>query len=262
MLGRPVSLAQQVKQHLLDRIAKDALADSEGRLPSEPQLSQELGVSRATVREAMTMLAREGVVIRRQGIGTFVNHNLRELETNIAEVVEFEELIIGQGYQADVRLIRSGIQAAGGMAASLEVDEGAQVLVVEKIFLADETPVIYCLNALPVHLVLPGQRANLTDGAALEEPIYRFLHDNCRQDVLYHISDIGAAVADEALADQLACGPGHPLLCIEEVGFNNEQNPVLYCLEYYRNDMMHFQAVRKTVRPFSWEQPGAGRGAG
>ena len=76
MFKRPVSLAHLVKQQIYDRIERDGYADTQGQLPSEPQLAAELGVSRATIREALTILAREGVIVRRHGVGTFVNANL------------------------------------------------------------------------------------------------------------------------------------------------------------------------------------------
>ena len=41
-------------------------------LPSEPQLAKKLGVSRATLREAMRPLEARGMIVRRQGVGTYL----------------------------------------------------------------------------------------------------------------------------------------------------------------------------------------------
>lgn len=253
MFGRSVSLVRQVKEQLYKQIVQNEFDGTGGQLPSEPQLSAALGVSRATVREALTMLEREGIVIRRHGVGTFVNRNLPGVPLSFSEVVEFEDLIKREGYQADVRVLHMAVKPAGSTVPLLQLDSTDEVFTVEKIFLADGNPVIWCQNTLPTRLLDPDQSIDLTDKRVGRIPIYRFLIERCKQDVIYHVSEVRAAVADGTLSAAMDCEPYHPLLCIEEVGFNNEQEPVLHCLEYYRNDRVRFQTVRKTARPFSWE---------
>jgi GntR family transcriptional regulator len=253
MLGRSVSLARQVKEQLYKQIVHNEFDGTEGQLPSEPQLSATLGVSRATIREALTMLEREGIVIRRHGVGTFVNRNLPGVPLSFSEVVEFEDLIRREDYQAEVRISRMAVETAGSTVPLLQLDPTDEIFIVEKIFLADDNPVIWCRNTIPTRLINPDQDIDLTDSRLGRIPVYRFLIESCKQDVIYHVSEVRAAVADETLSSAMDCKPYHPLLCIEEVGFNNEQEPVLHCLEYYRNDMVRFQTVRKTARPFSWE---------
>ena len=259
MFKRPVSLAHLVKQQIYDRIERDGYADTQGQLPSEPQLAAELGVSRATIREALTILAREGVIVRRHGVGTFVNANLPDLKSNFAENIEFEDLITQQGYEAGVKVLRAGLGRAGPVASHFGLNEDAGVYFVDKVFLANGTPVIFVHNAVPVTLVLPAHRVELRDQVDGREPIYRFLYERCQQEVIYQISNIKAAAADASLAEELACPLNHPLLCIEEIGYNGAQEPVLYCLEYHRSDIIRFDAIRRVVRPFSWEMPGANR---
>lgn len=256
MFRRSVSLAQQVKQQLRSQIEQDRYAATQGRLPSEPQLSAELGVSRATVREALTMLAREGVIVRRHGVGTFVNSSLPGLRTSSIENVEFEDMITQQGYHAGVRVLNVRLEPAGPTARHFGIDESSTLYIVDKVFLANETPVIFCHNAIPLSLILPDTRVDLVSRALGRLPIYRFLQEHCQQDVSYQVSHITAASAEGVLAEQLACPEGYPLLCIEEVGFNDSQQPVFYCLNHYRSDIIHFDTIRKVVRPFSWERNG------
>ena len=73
MVRRTASLAQQVAQEILSEIETGTLAREGGLLPSETDLSHRFDVSRATVREALSRLDLAGVVIRRQGVGTYVN---------------------------------------------------------------------------------------------------------------------------------------------------------------------------------------------
>jgi GntR family transcriptional regulator len=253
MIERSVPLVDQVKNYLVDRIADDGFAETGGRLPSEYQLSSALNVSRSTIREALAELARQGTVIRRHGIGTFVNRNARQLTSSISEVVEFHEMIVNQGYQASVKLVRVEVEAATKYSEALALNPKDEVLVIDKIFLADGMPVIFCRNAIPLKLIPERYRQNASVDPAWGEPVYKVLLERCHEDVTHHVARIRAATADEHLAKNLVCSQGHPLLCIAEVGYNLDQEPVLDCLEYYRDDLIHFHAVRGLVRPFSWE---------
>ncbi len=253
MIERSVPLVEQVKNYLLDRIAAGGYSESGGRLPSEHQLSAELDVSRSTVREALSQLARQGTVIRRHGIGTFVNQHARHLTSSINEVVEFHEMITNQGYDSDVHLIGVEIQPAGKKAAELGLATDDDVVVVDKVFLAGGNPVIFCRNTVALALIPKEFRKGLTSDSAWREPIYKVLLERCHEDVMHHVARIRATTAGRRLAETLACSSGHPLLFISEVGYNVDQKPVVLCLEYYRDDLIHFHAVRGLVRPFSWE---------
>jgi DNA-binding GntR family transcriptional regulator len=70
-VSRGQNLTELVAKSLRDGIADGSLP-LDGKLPSEPQLAARLAVSRATVREAVTLLETEGILDRRHGSGTFV----------------------------------------------------------------------------------------------------------------------------------------------------------------------------------------------
>lgn len=57
----------EVRERVRDLIDQLSVGDS---IPSERQLSQDLGVSRLTIRAALDELAREGHLVRRRGAGT------------------------------------------------------------------------------------------------------------------------------------------------------------------------------------------------
>ena len=68
---RGVTLYYQVKEYLKEKIASNEWPVGK-KLPAEPELAAQLNVSRATVRQALHELAEEGVLVRKQGTGTFV----------------------------------------------------------------------------------------------------------------------------------------------------------------------------------------------
>src|SRR5574341_1747140 len=75
---------QRLQADLASLISKTAAGD---RLPSEPELAKKLGVSRATLREAMRTFETQGLIRRRQGSGTFVVGRMPPIESGL-EVLE------------------------------------------------------------------------------------------------------------------------------------------------------------------------------
>src|SRR6516164_7428856 len=71
---RVVPLYYQAQHTISQRISRGEYAPG-SQLPSESELSRELGVSRVTVREALRVLAQEGLLVKVQGKGTFVSDN-------------------------------------------------------------------------------------------------------------------------------------------------------------------------------------------
>ncbi|MES0339957.1 MAG: GntR family transcriptional regulator, partial [Anaerolineales bacterium] len=61
-------------------------------LPSEPKLARSLGVSRATLREAMRIFERRGMIVRRQGVGTYVTQLPHVIDTGIETLESIERL--------------------------------------------------------------------------------------------------------------------------------------------------------------------------
>src|SRR5512140_3528051 len=71
---------QRLQADLSSLIAR---SPSGTRLPSEPDLAKQLGVSRATLREAMRMFETQGLIRRRQGAGTFIVGKVPVLESGL-----------------------------------------------------------------------------------------------------------------------------------------------------------------------------------
>src|SRR5215468_10577533 len=78
---------QEIAHRLRDQIAAGALEPGE-RLPSEPDLAAEYHASRNTVRLAIAMLINQGLVVSRQGLGTFVVEPARPFTALLSRIKE------------------------------------------------------------------------------------------------------------------------------------------------------------------------------
>src|ERR1700722_9996801 len=127
------SLTEQVQADLRVAIRAGAFG-SGGQLPSEPALSKQLGVSRPTIRQALSLLEQEGLVARRQGMGTFVQSTVAALPDLLNVNTGITDMIRSAGRHADTR--ETTVQHAFAderIAKMLQLRTGAAVAVIERI---------------------------------------------------------------------------------------------------------------------------------
>lgn len=186
--------AADVRRRLLDQISRGQLRPGE-RLGAERDLAVALGVSRSTVRQALSALADAGVVRRvpGRGGGTFVRQN--KLDRDLSQVVGVPALLRRQGMTAGSQIVSTGLAAADeATAAALELAPGDYVIDVVRIRLADGIPLSL------EHVWLPAQRfAGLLD-LPLGGSLYELLQEHYGTvpgEALEHI-EVVAAADDEA----------------------------------------------------------------
>jgi GntR family histidine utilization transcriptional repressor len=121
----PEPLYRKVKRHILERIAARALREG-AQVPSENELTRELGVSRMTAHRALRELTAEGVLRRVQGAGTFVAAS--KPESALFEVRNIAEEIAARGGRHSAEVLQLGIErATTEEAIALEVKPGTRL---------------------------------------------------------------------------------------------------------------------------------------
>ena len=241
-----LSRVQEVEQAVSEMIHDIRLRNPDGRLPAETEIAEDLGVSRVTVREALSSLARQGLIHRKQGLGTFVNHNLAGIQARLDCQIELSKLISSAGRQPDIHLLnfeRGPVSAE--IAERLGMQSNEEALSVQKVFSADGIPAAFVTNVVPLNLLPPDEGSSRLQALQPEAPVYEWLQEHFDQVVSYQIADLEPQLADETIAGHLAYQVGAPILYLEEVGFNLEGRPILYCREYYRPGVIQFQLLRK-----------------
>jgi GntR family transcriptional regulator len=139
------------------------------RLPSEPELAEKLGVSRATLREAMRSFEGQGLIRRRQGVGTFVVGPSQVIETGLEQLESIESLAariqlnVTQG-ALDVKELNANEQQA----SCLGVPPGTLLIQVTRVILADGRPVAYLVDLLPVDVLSPEDLTTGFNGSVLD----------------------------------------------------------------------------------------------
>src|SRR3954471_19253932 len=133
-MSRLVTKQSQTKGQVLDLIERLDVGEA---IPSERQLSADLGVSRLTVRAALDDLVREGYLVRRRGSGTFVSQPKIAQELTMTS---FSEEMRRRGMRPGSRTLSLATTTAGArLGRSLKVSPSERIVVAKRLRLADDS---------------------------------------------------------------------------------------------------------------------------
>jgi GntR family transcriptional regulator len=210
-------------------------------LTSEPQLSRQLGVSRATLREAMRAFENQGLIRRQQGIGTFVVGNTRVIDNGL-EVLESIEtraskikLNVSMG-----ALDYETIPADGKIAAELELPEHTPVLRIKRVFYTEKQPIAYLEDILPEGILKAEELKEGFTGSVLDSLLKRGVP------ALSHSKTfISATAATPEIARALQIQRSDVLLCFTAQLFTKEASVIDYSISYFIPGYFRFHVVRR-----------------
>jgi len=242
MITRSPSLTDQVKSHIRQRISDGGFVD--GRIPPETELADELGVSRTTVRDALSRLENEGAIYRRQGAGTFVNEHGLRIKSRLEEIWSYEQVLDDHGYTPSVRVLSEALAPVDSVTAEqLGLASSDEVLSIEKVFLEDDEPVIVTINRIPTAMLVDTDYAE--DEAA---PLFQFVEEHCDRVLEYYLSEIIPVVLDAETAATLGVAEGTPAMCFDEIGFDQNNEPIVRATSFFRDDLLRFRMMRRRTR--------------
>ncbi|WP_052015828.1 GntR family transcriptional regulator [Halalkalibacter hemicellulosilyticus] len=234
---RPLYL--QVIERLKADIDNNIYAEGE-KLPSEFELSKNLGVSRATLREALRVLEEDGVVIRRHGVGTFV-HSKPLFSAGIEELQSVTDMIFKAKMSPGTIYLSSAVNEATEEDCCQFKEEGLkEILALKRIRTADGVPVVYCLDRVPYRFVKNHSIHEI-------KSIFHFLED-IGHTITYAVTHIEPIGYDNEISEMLECDPESTLLLLKQMHYDENEQPVLYSYNYFRADKFKFHVVRTRVK--------------
>ena len=224
---------EQLSDWLRDQVRAGAMA-AHDQLPSEAELGELSGVSRITVRRALGTLENEGLIYRRQGLGSFVAPP--PLPQGLVRLTDFAQDMERAGLRASSQVLHQAPEAAPPyVAESLGIELGAPTVRLDRLRLGDGHPVALDRTWLPPFY------AGLLEGRDLTtETIYRVLERDYEIPVLRGRYRIEAAVAHAEEAGALGVPVGAPLLAVERTSYTAGERALYYQRRYYRADRVAF----------------------
>lgn len=227
-------LYDQIESNLSELIITGRLQTGQN-LPSEYELAETYGVSRLTLRKALDELVRKNWLVRKRGIGTFVS-NPRVV--SIAPVkMSFTEEMHAIGRRPGSRLINLEVRPADARVADrLLIEEGDPVVVLTRVRMADDAPILLETSYLSTQ-----RFPNLQDEPSLANgSLYALLAERYGELVVNMDQTLKPVLLSEAEAGYLDALPGSPAIASDIVAFNDEGEPVEYSWSVTSGDKCEF----------------------
>jgi GntR family transcriptional regulator len=228
-----IPLYVQIAESLLDRIESGELRPGD-RLPAERELSQTLEVNRMTVRRALQVLELQGLLMRRQGDGTYVT--APKIERQAGNLVPFTKGMQRRGYTPGAEVITFERRPAEpSVAKELQLPVSTPVYYIRRLRLINQEPVMLERFTLPVRRVPGLERYDLANCSVYEvmETKYGISVTRARQ-------SLEPVVAAEYEAELLRVNAGAPLMLEQRLSFDQDDQPIEYGNDLYRGDRFRF----------------------
>jgi GntR family transcriptional regulator len=221
------------------------------RLPNEPEFAARMNVSRSTLRTALQILEREGFIIRRRGIGTFIveeplKFNNLNLNWGVSKVIESIGAVPGT-----IELFATYRPASQHVAKRLNIKEGTKLVTVERVRTANDRRVVYMIDHIPCSLLKTPEgeisAQGVEDYLRENKSMYVFLRKELSLDIHHAVAWISPLSADKLIADKLQVPLGSGILYLEQVDYSPSGEPCTLADEYHVANAFTFTVYRSDL---------------
>lgn len=226
----------QIQEYIADLILTGQLPP-ETKIHSERDFSDELGVSRMTVRKALTELVNEGLLERRHGSGTYVAKPRLTFESG--DLLNTMATLAANNMVPASQLLEFGqVPASRRLSEQLEVEIGHALYRVSILRFANRVPVLLERSFFPC-----SRCPNLEEWDLEKTNIYDLLTGVYDVQIGRISQTVEAVAANESVAAQFRVEEGFPLLMVSRTIYNQEdQKPVSYSQDFLRSDYARIHA--------------------
>lgn len=235
-MGRGSS--QRLHEYLRNLIA---LAKPGDKLPSEPQLARNLGVARATLREAMRTFETQGLLHRRQGSGTYISHPRHVLDSGLEVLESIETLASRTGLEVKMGELKVELRSGTAVElAALNLPPEKPVLHVSRVIRADGHPAAFLIDILPGEVLNLEELQENFNGSVLD-----LLLSRGTPALAFSRTEISAESAPVEVSRALGIQRGDGLLKFTAYLYDTLDQVVDYSFSYFLPGYFKFHVVRR-----------------
>ena len=240
-MSNQLSTSQRLQESLGNIISGLKPGD---RLPSEPKLAQQLGVSRATLREGMRTFETQGVIRRRQGAGTYVMQPSPVIESGLEVLESIETLAKRIGLDVSMGEMRVTLRPAiATEKQALELEGENNIIHLARLIQADGRPAAYLIDILPEDIIRPIELENAFSGSVLDMLLKRGTPE-----LISSRCEITAVPASHDIARALQIQRGDVLLCFTAWLYSATGRIIDFSYSYFLPGYFRFHVVRRIGR--------------
>ncbi len=233
-----ITLSQRLHEDLAEIISATKPGD---RLLTEPDLAKQLGVSRATLREAMRTFETQGFLLRRQGVGTFVVRPTQVLESGLEVLESIETLAKRTGLPVSPgKVDLEQRQATSEECDALGMELGCTVVSVSRVIMAEGRPAAYLVDILPEDVLSPDEVQQGFSGSVLD-----LLLERGNPQLVNSHCEIAAVAADSTISRALHIQRGDAILKFSSRLFALDGRVVDCTYSYFLPGYFRFHVVRE-----------------
>ncbi|WP_044893088.1 GntR family transcriptional regulator [Bacillus alveayuensis] len=238
-----VPLYEQLKDIIKKNIEEGIYKVGE-QIPSERTLCETYNVSRITVRQAIALAEKEGLLQRLQGVGTFVRKP--KIKQELSNFNSFQSTLSQQGLIAKTKLVHEEI-----ISSDIQLSRVLNISVMDKVYhlellgLGDEKPIVFYNSYFSEEVGLLMKK--VADEALAENMPFSTLDLYKKTDKLNptHVEQtFEAKAASSYIADQLQVDVATPILTVTSIVYE-ENEPLEFKETHYRGDKYKFFTIRK-----------------
>lgn len=229
----PVPLYYQLAELIRERIAAGEFAPG-AQLPAERELSEQAAISRMTARQAVAYLVRQGVLVVKPGVGTFVA--APKLTYDALHLLSFTEESMRQGGRVHSRVLEQLITPAPPrVTQALMLAPNAHVVKLVRVRFMDETPMLIESSWLPAQIC-----SHLAQTPLEMQSLYAVLAEQYGLHLQGARQTIEATNANQFEATLFGVPADSAMLLLEGVAHDEQGRPVEYFKAIYRGDRFKF----------------------
>lgn len=238
----PIPYYQQLADLLRHEISRHQHAPGVYRLPSENELAEQHGISRATVRHALDVLARDGWIYREKGKGSFAA--VRRVEQEATQLVSTTEDMQRRGWSLTTRVIAlQQLPAPSHVADALEIEPGTPVYELCRLRIVNDEPLSVQTTYLPQALC-PALEEN-----DLSLSLFRLLETRYGLRLWTARSVLRARLVSAYEAHLLQVSEQTPVLYMERITYAATGTPVEYLEAVWRGDRYDMRVTLHRIPP-------------
>ncbi len=235
--SRPLYLQAE---EALGRLIQDGTYRVGDRLPPEPELAQRLGISRATLREALRALEDKGLITRRRGLGTFITAPTPLIDSGLEQLESLDSLARRMGLVCTTEDLEIREEPAPPEIASrLGIAPGETIITVGRTKVTNGIIAAYMYDVLPAWVTDVATLRASFKGSVLDYLLER------QVPLAFAWTNIIATRADSRIAAKLRIKPSAVLLLLEEVSYTQDNQIVGYSQNYFLPSVFKFHLIRR-----------------
>lgn len=215
------------------------------QLPAEVDFAKQLGVSRATLREAFSLLHRQGFIIRKHGVGSFVAEPGNQIVSNFEKLESIMDLIRRSGYEPTMEVLESATcELDGDTCFTMEVPEHTEGYRFSTIYRANDIPFVHTVEYVPKSL-LP---EHLKYTREQSEDLADFITKNTKNPPTATLTRLKGILPTTELMQRLMIDANSPIIRQRFTLFDAKEQIVGCGFDYFNSSWFEFSIFTNTIR--------------